>query len=866
MVRRLLRKRTTRIVGSALAAFFGLSLLSAPALAGEKEEARRHFKAGMQALQDGQFEKGISELKLAYEILPHPNVLYNIARGYAESGDLESSVAYYRKYLAENPPDKEEVEAVVRSLEARLAKSKAAAAAAAAAASGTGAGTGTGAGAGTGAGTGTGTGAGTGTEPGPEGVGSGTGTGGPAKKGTSGATGDKSDLGAAKDENVYDTKVVTASKGEQSPLDSPSSTYIITEQDIRLSGITAVPELLQRVPGIDSAQLTAGDHNLSIRGFNQRLSNKLLVLVNGRSVYLDFLGTTFWDALTINVEDIERIEVVRGPGSALYGADAFTGVVNIITKEPGEGKNGVSGSVGTQSGAPFSYYRGALWATGQASGWNYRISTGYEQNPRWSREVDQNKRVDLGYFTNNYNLGDQHVQSDVRLTRNLSKDVKFGIGGGFTQFYRNFYAIGALADAGANARLGDVTAFLSSKHFNVRSFVYLLDATAGQSVYYLGDPAYRTNARQVVQDNEIQYANEFSTGSLKHDVRVGLGYRYKDIYWNYMDRIYRQEHHFNGYIQDSVKIGEKFIVMGSLRADRVPYLGKIIPSPRGSIIYKRTKDDAFRFTVSQAFRKPTFLEAYLDYPVTTPNTGAEVLSQAAKQDDPSYRTQQEKITSFELGYQNQASDYFTTELNLYYNRVTDLIVLSQLRSQTPTTYARGAGGYNEATARHTAAFSGFTNDCQIFHSYGGEAGFRAFPATGFDVYGSYAYNTVIQQAPTGCTATVKDERTSHHKVIAGVQYRSKGGFNAELDVWFQSKQIWAEQRVNIATREIEYQRYFLDSFPLFNGRVGYRFMNNSPTPLDVGFTFANLFGTAIREHPFGQIIGRRVSLMVTYRY
>lgn len=853
MLRRLLRTRSrAAIAASGLAAFFGLTLLSAPALAGEKEEARRHFKAGMQAMQEGQYEKGIAELKEAYAILPHANVLYNIARAYAESGDLETSVVYYRKYLAENPPDKEEVEAVVRSLEARLAKSKAAAAAAAAA-SGTG---------GTGTGTGTGTEAGTGT--GSEGSGSGTGTGAPSKGGGSGVTGDKSEIGKSKEENVYEDKVVTASKGEQSPLDSPSSTYVITQQDIRLSGIDDVQELLQRVPGIDSAQMTAGDHNLSIRGFNSRLSNKLLVLVNGRSVYLDFLGTTFWDALSINVEDIERIEVVRGPGSALYGADAFMGVVNIITIEPGEGKNGVSTSLGTQSGAPLSYYRGATWATGKANKWNYRVSAGYEQNPRWSREVDQTKRTDLGYFSNNYNLGDQHSQIDVRLTRAITKDVKFGIGGGFSSFYRNFYAIGALTDTATQARIGDLTAFINSPHFNVRSFLYVIDSVAGQSVFYRGDPSYRGPAQSTIFDNEVQYANEFKTGSLTHDVRVGLGYRYKDIAWSYLDRQFRVEHHFNGYVQDSVKIGEKFIVIGSMRADRVPYLGKIIASPRGSVIYKRTKTDAFRFTVSQAFRKPTFLESYVDFPVTTPNTGAEVLSQGAKQDDPAYRTQQEKITSLEVGYQNQASDYITAELNLYYNRVSDLIVLSQLRSQTPTTYAKGAGGYNEATGRHTAAYSGFTNDCQVFHSFGGEAGFRAFPITGVDVYGSYAYNNVLQTAPGGCNATIKDERTSQHKVIAGVQYRSKSGFNAELDVWFQSRQIWAEQRVNVATREIEYQRYLLDSFPLFNGRVGYRF--GAVTPLDVGITFSNLFATSIREHPFGQIIGRRVSLTATYRF
>ena len=77
-----------------------------------------------------------------------------------------------------------------------------------------------------------------------------------------------------------------------------------------------------------------------MRGFNQRLSNKVLILVNGRSVYVDLLGATIWATLSIGVEDIERIEVVRGPGSALYGADAFNGVINIITKPPGEGGSG----------------------------------------------------------------------------------------------------------------------------------------------------------------------------------------------------------------------------------------------------------------------------------------------------------------------------------------------------------------------------------------------------------------------------------------------------------------------------------------------------------------------------------------------
>jgi outer membrane receptor for ferrienterochelin and colicin len=828
----------------------------------------------MQAISDGQYEKGIAELKLAYDTLPHPNVLYNIARAYAESGDLDSAVGYYRKYLAENPSDKEEVEAVVKSLEARLAKSKAAAAAAAAAAGGSGAGAGGGA-AGGGAGAGApdaGATAGSGAAaPGgaPGAPSGGAAPGGAAPVGPTPASasdsGGKGEIGASKTEDVYETKVVTASKAEQSPLDSPSSTFVITEQDIRLSGITTVPELMQRVPGIDSAQLTATDHNLSIRGFNGRLSNKLLVLVDGRSVYLDFLGTTFWDMLSINVEDIARIEVVRGPGSALYGADAFTGVVNIITKAPGgEGTktpNGATVGVGHQA-AGLGYYRGALWANGKSNGWNYRISTGFEQQPRWMREVGKD-RVDLGYFTNNYDLGARSMKADVRVTRRFGKDTTFGIGGGYTQAYRNFYGLGSITDTGVDMRLGDITTFLTTKHFSVRSFFYSISADAAPSVRYLGDAATTTHPLSRVWDVDPQYSADFTTGPLAHDLKLGLGYRFKDIDWNWNSPTYHVEHHFNGFVQDTVKIGEKVIVVGSFRGDRVPYLQKVIFSPRGSFIYKRTKDDAFRFTASAAFRKPTFLESYLDYPVTTPNSGAEVASQSVKADDPDYKTKQERIVALEAGYTNQASDFLTLEFNAYYNRVTDLVVLAQLRSQTPSTYAKGAGGYNEATGRYTAGYTGFTNDCQIFHSYGGEAGFRAFPVTGVDVYASYAYNQVDQVAPDGCKATVKDQRTSNHKVIAGAQWRSKFGLDAELDVWFQSRQIWAEQRVNIATREVEYQRFALDAFPLVNGRVGYNFKGE---PLSLGLTFSNLLDNKVREHPFGQVLGRRLIASLTYRY
>src|SRR5690606_31059305 len=118
----------------------------------------------------------------------------------------------------------------------------------------------------------------------------------------------------------------------------------------------------------DAMQLASGHTDVSIRGFNREVANKVLVLVDGRSTYLDFIGTTLWETIPVTLEEIERIEVIRGPGSAVYGANAVTGVINIITRTPGEGSNHLL----FEAGMP-SYARGSMLVTGRSNGVGYRV-------------------------------------------------------------------------------------------------------------------------------------------------------------------------------------------------------------------------------------------------------------------------------------------------------------------------------------------------------------------------------------------------------------------------------------------------------------------------------------------------------------
>lgn len=117
--------------------------------------------------------------------------------------------------------------------------------------------------------------------------------------------------------------VSIASRHEQPISEAPSNVYVITDEDIRLSGATDVPTILRRIPGLEVMQMSGADFNVSIRGNNQPMANKLLVLVDGRSIYVDLQGTVYWKALPVTLPEIKRIEVLKGPASALYGFNAF---------------------------------------------------------------------------------------------------------------------------------------------------------------------------------------------------------------------------------------------------------------------------------------------------------------------------------------------------------------------------------------------------------------------------------------------------------------------------------------------------------------------------------------------------------------
>lgn len=149
-------------------------------------------------------------------------------------------------------------------------------------------------------------------------------------------------------EELMDVEVTSVSRQPQKASEAAAAVHVLTNEDIRRAGVTTIPDALRLVPGVQVARINANTWGISIRGFNSRFANKLLVMIDGRTIYTPLFSGVFWDRHDLVLEDIDRIEVVRGPGAALWGANAVNGVINIITRHSRETQGSyVQGTVGT---------------------------------------------------------------------------------------------------------------------------------------------------------------------------------------------------------------------------------------------------------------------------------------------------------------------------------------------------------------------------------------------------------------------------------------------------------------------------------------------------------------------------------------
>ncbi len=872
--------------GRICAAFLLVALIGPAAMADARADAKRHFREGMSLIAAGRMEQGIAELKQAYAIKPHPDVLYDIAKAYVDLGNIQEALSYFRQYVATDPVDKDQVLSVMQRLQAAIgapppgpapappaveakatppqqpvdvdkliaqlqaliAQHQAQQPAPAPAA----------------------------VPPAAKPAVAKKPAAAPARaeeemfeaetiSARTRATAreiaaELSGAHEASTEDIFEEQVVTASARSSSEAKTPASLTVIGEDEIRMSGATTIPEILRRVPGIDVAEMNPSDTNISIRGFNRRVSNKVLVLVDGRSVYQDFLGGTFWPLVDVAVPDIARIEVIRGPGSALYGANAFAGVVNIITRSGEE----ISGARAFVQGGNHDTVQGGISTGGKTGKLTYRTTFAYDRADKWTRDFASD-RVDLPAQFPQPNRSREVQRADLSATYDLGK-AQVLAGGGFDNFATEVVPLGALRTFGATGQSGFARLEMDSGPTKVKAFWNALRMATGPEYWPDGVISLRSSVRSDVFDLSAQTGFDYKAAGAHH-LSIGAGYRFKSVQWGYLatrpDGSPWQEHHFNAFLQEEWEISRKLSLVLSYRVDRHPLLysqgvtsGGLVQSPRGTLLYEVKPEQVVRFTLGSAFRAPTFLESYIDLFAPIPSQPAlGVRFQGSQSLRP------EQMLQAEIGYRGRMGS-FQPDVVVYAERVQNLITDGALRPPADPSQA-----VDLATHQYVAGYTGFENEAGSYFGVGAELGGRWSPADGVDLGLNYSYEKMFAcrvtasggctddaSAPTQASATLAN--TAQHKINLNATWRTRANFDLGLDVHFVSAVTWFEKSFDIASAGgVVFTPYEVPAYTLVNGRVGYRWVKDK---LETGIAFYNLLGDGHREHPFGNQIGRRV--------
>ena len=817
------------------ALFAAALLFPAFAFADARVEARRHFKTGMALIADGKLDDGISELLEAYSVRPHPNVLFNIARAYESAGRLGDALTFYNRYLDANPPDADKVREIALKLEAQLPVKKVvlvtapdepkrapergpqvdeatvkrldalaerlerAVAKAEARA-----------------------------EAPP-----------PSEATKAAAPASEDDFGVP-----YEETVVAASRRAQATLDAPNAITVITGDEIRASGLISLADILRRVPGAEVMTMGVGSANVSFRGFNQRIANKVLLLIDGRPEYQDFLGVTLWSVLPVGLEEIERVEVIRGPGSALYGANAMLGVVNVITRAPGTGApaefNALAGNA--------NLVGGSFVASG-GDKVRFRASVGYQQGDKYSRDYAQD-RPDVHSNIDDPNLGLRTARANLTAFYAFNKDFSVALSGGVNRTFTELYALGLLRNYYLDGLGGYTKADVTAGPVKFRFFWNHANFDAGPQYEPLGQRSLATSVDTNVFDGEALFQKEFSLAGT-HVVAVGLSARLKRVKWGYIGPL-KEEVHAAAFVQDEWRIIKPLTLIASYRIDRHPLLDNGQPgyaqSPRVSVVVRPFESHAFRASFATAFRQPTFLESYMDIRTPVPGvTGASVLTEGNRALRP------ERLISFELGYRGELPQLgLTVDLTGYWNIVSDLIVLSAVNPVNP------ADVYDSASQSFLLGRSLFSNDPQTYTARGAELGVTWNATKGLDLRASAALQSVVaNQAVPVCGPCTQAPAA---KVNAGFIYRTPVNVDLSADFSFVSATTWVEREPSPSDpTQIANLQNPLAAYTVINARVAYRMFNDKVTVAVVG----SQLGPSHQEHPFGNSVNRRVFAQIT---
>ena len=450
--------------------------------------------------------------------------------------------------------------------------------------------------------------------------------------------------------------VESASKVESNLIDAPATMSVVTSQTLETSPAQTYADLLRSVPGMNVIQTSARDMNLTTRQATSTLNNSQLVLVDGRSVYLDFFGLVLWDFVpTATSGDIKQIEVVRGPASVVWGANALTGVVNVITKSPREhqgfGLNLSAGLINRDGGSReadgngYQYGGSFSFANALDDRWSYKLTAGYLNSDPYSRPVGtvplgchplapspcrdaQGRQIagtiatggaayptetdTTGNFINN---GTSQPRVDLRVDQDLKDNGRVTYQGGYASTEGIIHTgIGPFdIQSGSYMTYGKVVYTKSS--LRIAAFGNFVDAEAPNLLETDPDTLKHVVLKFKTETYDLEVGNSNVIAG-KHILTYGGNFRRNNFDISLApDSQDRNE--IGAYLQEEFFV-KKFRLAAGGRVDKFGNLDNWVFSPRVSVMFKPTPDQSVRASYNRAFRSPSVINNYLDQRISNP--------------------------------------------------------------------------------------------------------------------------------------------------------------------------------------------------------------------------------------------------------